>query len=238
MTESATRPFSRRLLEAGQPIYEAILDHPFVQGIAHGSLPDEALTFYVGQDFNYLNAFIAVYASAIGKCEHRGQMEFFSRQIDFILDSETHPHHVFCDVAGVPYESLQHEPMAPSTYLYTEHMHHAARTGDLIDVVASLTPCAWTYIAMAKTMVAEGRNHPGNVFAPWIDFYAGLSTTGESVLPSMLALLDEQAGRYGEEHLRRTEEIFLISCELEWEFWDQAWRRRGWRFVTPRTLTR
>lgn len=59
MTDN-TVSFSQRLLKAGQPILEEIIKHPFVQGIADGDLPKEALTFYVGQDFNYLNAFIKV----------------------------------------------------------------------------------------------------------------------------------------------------------------------------------
>ncbi|MBT1165238.1 thiaminase II [Bifidobacterium simiarum] len=232
MTDS-TESFSQRLVKAGTPIFEEILKHPFVQGIANGDLSKEALTFYVGQDFNYLNAFIKVYAGAIQKCVNRKQMAFFSQQIGFVLNSEIHPHHNFCDVAGVEYESLQHEAQAPFTYLYNEHMYNAARTGDLIDVVAAMTPCPWTYIEIGNELVREGKNGEDNVFKPWIDFYANFDGEGDSVLPKMFELLDTEAPKYREEHLKRTEEIFLKSCELEWEFWDQAWNQRGWRFVKP-----
>lgn len=233
MTDN-TVSFSQRLLKAGQPILEEIIKHPFVQGIADGDLPKEAPTFYVGQDFNYLNAFIKVYSGAIQKCVTRDQMAFFAGQIGFILNSEIHPHHNFCNVAGVAYESLQHEAQAPFTYLYNEHMYNAARTGDLIDVVAAMTPCPWTYTEIANRLVAEGRNTPDNAFKPWIDFYAHVDAAdGEGLLPKMYAMIDAEAPKYDASHLDRTEEIFLKSCELEWEFWDQAYHQRGWRFVKP-----
>ncbi len=226
--------FSETLTTAGQPILDKILQHPFVQGIANGELPKEALTFYVGQDFNYLNAFIKVYAAAIQKSETRADMAIFAQQIDFILNSEIHPHHNFCNVAGVDYESLQHEAQAPGTYLYNEHMYSAARTGDLIDIVAAMTPCPWTYVEIANTFVREGKNTDDNVFKPWIDFYASMGNDSEDgITQQFFNLIDREAPKYDQDHLDRVKETFLKSCELEWDFWDQAYYQKDWQFVQP-----
>lgn len=225
--------FSEELTAAGQPILNEIIQHPFVQGIAEGHLPKAALTFYVGQDFNYLNAFIKVYAAAIQKSQTRADMAIFSKQIDFILNSEIHPHHNFCNVAGVAYESLQHEAQAPGTYLYNEHMYHAARTGDLIDIVAAMTPCPWTYVEIANLLVKEGKNTDQNVFKPWIDFYANMDDPDESLLPQFFGLIDREAEKYDRHRLDRVKEEFLKSCEMEWDFWDQAYYQKRWQFVKP-----
>ncbi len=229
--------FSEELKQNAAPILSAIQDHPFVQGIATGSLPKEALTFYVGQDFNYLNAFIKVYAAAVEKCRDRSDMAIFNEQINFILNSEIHPHHVFCNVAGVPYESLQHEVQAPMTYLYNEHMYNAARTGDLIDIVAAMLPCPWTYFEIANKLIAEGKNNEANVFKDWIDFYGSMADdTDANVSDRFFALIDREAENYNAERLAVIERRFMRSCELEWDFWEQAYRQQDWQFAPAKNL--
>lgn len=223
--------FSTQLKTAGQPILKQIMAHPFVQGIGAGSLPKEALTFYVGQDFNYLNAFIKVYAAAIQKCANRQEMSLFATQIDFILNSEIHPHHNFCQVAGVTYESVQHDEQTPMTYLYNEHMYNAARTGDLIDIVAAMLPCPWTYNQIGSALTAAGAATDQNVFKDWIDFYSQSPTDPASLTNRLFALLDREAAQYGPARLAQVQQRFLKSCELEWHFWDQAYHQNSWQFV-------
>lgn len=226
---------SKVLQREGQPILQAILEHPFVQGIANGDLPREALIFYVGQDFNYLNAFLKVYAAAIQKCQQRDDMAIFAQQIDFILESEIHPHHNFCQVAGVSYESRQHDRQAPITYLYNEHMYHAARTGDLIDIAGALLPCPWTYLEIGDTLVRQQKNRPDNPFKDWIDFYANRHLlTIDQVL---FNLVDREASRYDQAHLDRVVEAFVRSCELEWDFWEQAYHQQDWQFAPAALVT-
>lgn len=225
--------FSTQLKTNAQPILNAISQHPFVTGIAAGQLPAAALTFYVEQDFNYLNAFIKVYAGAIQKSTDRATMALFANQIDFILNSEIHPHHNFCNVAGVEYEHLQHAEQAPMTYLYNEHMYNAMRTDDLIDIVAAMLPCPWTYHVIGQQLVPAGCNRPDNPFTPWINFYANLSTTEQSSTnldDHLFTLIDEQAELYQNNRLNIVEQRFLRSCELEWKFWEQAYRQSNWRF--------
>lgn len=223
--------FSEQLKAAGQPILKKIMVHPFVQGIGAGQLPKAALTFYVGQDFNYLNAFIKVYAAAIQKCTNRNEMQLFATQIDFILNSEIHPHHNFCQVAGVPYASVQHDQQTPMTYLYNEHMYNAARTGDLIDIVAAMLPCPWTYNEIGNALVAAGAASEQNVFKPWIDFYSAPTTDQTTLTNRLFALLDAKATQYGPQRLAQVQQRFLKSCELEWHFWDQAYQQKSWQFV-------
>jgi thiaminase/transcriptional activator TenA len=224
--------FSARLFSTAQPILDAIEKESFVQGLAHGHLPQEALVFYVQQDFNYLNAFMKVYASAILKCESREDIAFFHGQIGFILNSEIHPHHVLCDVAGVEYESLWYAPQAPTTYLYNEHMYNAARTGDLIDVAAAMTACPWVYGEVARRLVAQGLDGADNPFAPWIDFYADPMLDGEeSVTESLQRIIDREAEHYDAERLDEVEARFLRSCELEYRFFEQAFHQDDWTFA-------
>lgn len=191
----------------------------------------EALTFYVGQDFNYLNAFMKVYASAIQKCDTREQIQLFTDQIEFTLNSEIEPHIDFCKVAGVEYESVQHDRQAPMTYLYNEHMYNAARTGDLIDVVAAMAPCPWTYTEIGNTLIQQGKANENNPFKSWIDFYASTNSDDKILSEQLLALLDQESSKFDEARLAIVKDRFLKSCELEWQFWEQAYYQRDWKFI-------
>jgi thiaminase (transcriptional activator TenA) len=49
--------FTKELWAAMEPIYGAILAHPFVRGLTDGSLSHESFRFYVVQDALYLREF-------------------------------------------------------------------------------------------------------------------------------------------------------------------------------------
>jgi hydroxyethylthiazole kinase-like sugar kinase family protein len=58
-------------------------------------------------------------------------MEFFTQQMDFILNSEVHPHRIFCQVAHINYANLQHADPRPQIYLYQSHMYRAVQIGQV-----------------------------------------------------------------------------------------------------------
>ena len=49
-----TSLFSDRLFKTAEPIWNACLNHPFVQGIADGTLEQEKFKHYMKQDYVYL----------------------------------------------------------------------------------------------------------------------------------------------------------------------------------------
>ncbi|WP_349516193.1 thiaminase II [Leuconostoc suionicum] len=223
--------FSEELRTQAAPIMTAIHDHAFVRGIADGYVPREALIFYVEQDFQYLSEFIKIYANAITKLTDRNEMKFFADSIDFILNSEIHPHHVFCDVAGVEYERLQHATPTPKAYLYESHMYRAADTGSLLNILAAFQACPWTYNEIAKKQVREKANTNDNPFKSWIDFYDNANDDSEvSLSDKIFEWIDRLAENATTQQRQQAKQFFLKSCELEWQFWEQAYHQEDWRF--------
>lgn len=218
--------FSAYLREKADPIFEAIIQHPFVRGIAKGELKRAQLIHYVKQDFEYLNVFMRIYGLAISRCTRREDMAMFNQQISFILNSEIHPHNNFCRVAGVTYEELQYERLAPTAHHYTRHMLQVAQTGTLAEILAVLLPCPWTYKEIGHRLKDEVKPTEEHPFYEWIKFYS--REHDETVTDKFCRRLDQLAETASEEEKERMLEYFILSCQLEYAFWDMAYNLEEW----------
>ncbi|RRJ66320.1 thiaminase II [Paenibacillus oralis] len=223
--------FTKTLREQANEVFEAIFQHPFVRGIADGNLQKEQLIHYVKQDYEYLNAYMRIYGIAISKCESRSDIALFNEQISFILNSEIHPHHNFCAVAGVRFEDLQGFPLAPSAHHYIRHMLTVAHEGSLGEILAVLLPCPWTYLEIGRKLLDEVRPEPDHPFYDWMQFYGGRVT---NVTQRFQDALDQWAETSSEAERRRMADHFMQSCQLEYQFWDMAYKLEEWPVRTGR----
>jgi thiaminase (transcriptional activator TenA) len=221
--------FSQRLREESDVIFQGIFTHPFVEGLGTGHLDKEAIIHYVKADFEYLNAFMNIYGLAIAKSSQREDMEYFYEKIGFILNSEIHPHHNLCDVAGVGYEDVKGYDLPPTADHYVSHMKTAAQQGSMGELLAALLPCPWTYLEIGhylKEKYQPGVDHP---FYEWITFYAKEDTA--SVTTELRKRLDEWAETVGEAEKNKARQAFIKSCQLEYAFWEMAYTVEDWPFT-------
>ncbi len=219
--------FSEELRSNSDPQFEAILAHPFVRGIADGSLKSEQLAHYVRQDFQYLTTFCQIYGLAIAKCDRRDDIAFFNEQIGFVLASETHPHHNFAEVSGYSMEELERTQfLAPTARNYTRHMLHAAHSGTLGELMCALYPCPLTYWEIGLKLKDEVRSDDSHPFKAWIEFYAD-RTVGD-INREFAEMIDHLAERAGKDELLRMEDHFMTSCRMEYMFWGMAYSLEDW----------
>ena len=66
-----SQTFTANLWTTAEPIFDAILAHPFLRGITDGSLPEEKFRFYVQQDSLYLREYARCLATASVKAPTR-----------------------------------------------------------------------------------------------------------------------------------------------------------------------
>lgn len=219
--------FSEQLRQEAEPIFEAIFSHPFVRGIGEGDVPKEVLIHYVKQDYEYLNAFMKVYGLAVSKCDNREDMAMFNEQISFVLNSEIHPHHNFCEVAGVEYEDLQGEPLAPTAHHYITHMLTVAHQGSLGEILAALLPCPWTYREIGEKIMKDVQPDRAHPFYEWISFYSDEKCA--LITKSFCERLDHWAEEASEREKQKMKDAFLKSCRLEYSFWEMAYTQQQWQ---------
>lgn len=216
--------FTEVLRKENDDIFQAIFNHPFVQGIGKGDVPREALIHYVKADYGYLTAFMRLYGIAISKTESREEIDFFNKQIDFVLNSEAHPHNNFCDVIGIGYDELQGHPLPPTADQFVKHMFYHAKMGTLGELVASLLPCPWTYFEIGKELVRTYKPAEDHPFYEWITFYADPSI----VELEMRSFIDKTAEKVTKREIARMKDAFRKSCQLELGFWEMAFTGEEW----------
>lgn len=218
--------FSQWLRKEADHLYEAVYEHPFVQGIAKGDLSTERLIHYVKQDFTYLTTFTRVYGIAISKCTRREDIAYFHKQIEFVLNDESHPHHNFCRVAGVTYESLQGSENSPTAVNYMQHMLNAAQFGSIAEIIATLLPCPWIYAEIGQRIAREFHPDESHPFHEWISFYDG--GTIMELTEYFCAWLDRLAADVSAADKVHMQQLFNRSCQFEYMFFDMAYRIEEW----------
>lgn len=223
--------FTEDLRREADGVFSAIFEHPFVRGIAEGKLGKEQLIHYIKQDYEYLNAYMRIYGIAISKCTRREEIALYNEQIQFILHSEIHPHHNFCAAAGVIYEEQQGYPLAPSAHHYIRHMLTVAHEGSQGEIMAALLPCPWTYLEIGQRLMKEVKPDASHPFCDWIRFYG--ESGGTTV--NLRRQVDSWAKEATAIERGRMAEHFFESCQLEYLFWDMAYKLEEW--PVPRQVT-
>jgi thiaminase (transcriptional activator TenA) len=218
--------FTGELRDRNDDLFIAFWEHPFLRALHDGSLPGDCVVHYVGQDHQYLTAFIRCYGAGISRSPDRTWMAWFVDQIRFLLEDEQHPHHVLCDAVGISYDSVRQRALAPTAQAYVDHMESCAR--DTLGVLmAALLPCPWTYVWAGARAMREAPPSPANPFHGWWAFYGADERQG--IVDEFRTRVDQLADEAGPAERRRMARAFALGCQYEVRFWDMAWSLEDWR---------
>lgn len=213
---------SERLIESSADIWRKCEEHPFVQGIADGTLDIDRFRFFLLQDYLYLFEYARVFAIGVTKAESLDSMRIFGGYIKQILDGEMDIHKSYMKRLGISEKEAEAVQPALDNLSYTSYMLAAAQAGGEPEIVSSILSCAVSYEYIARDIVArhpEAADHP--FFGEWIDGYACDGYHEANV--ELCELMDAQ--RLDEERYRTVEDIF-VNCSLyELAFWEMSWNR-------------
>ena len=217
--------FTDDLYEAARPIWDAQLDHPFVKGIGDGSVEVERFKRYICQDYVYLKEFSRVFAWAVAKADRLESMGWYASVLNLTLNTEMGLHRKYAERFGIGAAELEATPMWPTTHAYTDFLIRTCADGDMADLVAALLPCAWGYVYIAQRL-SQGRPPADQRYADWIAQYASDDfIEAAEWLKAEMNRLSEGATR---EKRRRLGDLFLLSSQYEWLFWEMCWTGESW----------
>ena len=218
--------FTDELRQFAAPIWEADLKHPFVRGIADGSLPKEKFKFYLIQDYLFLLDYSRVFAYGVIKAHDEATMALFAKLLNETLNTEMDLHRGYCEKFGISSTEMETAPVAPTTHAYTRHLLHVAQIGTLADVIAGVLPCQWGYAEIGTTLAEQGGS-PEPLYQEWIDMYASTEflALGEW-LRNLLNKITQNSSLSEKERLQKN---FLLSSRYEYLFWEMAWTQQEWQ---------
>lgn len=211
-----------RLRDANEDAWRAYVHHPFVDGLADGSLPEVCFRTYLGQDYLFLIHFARAYALAVYKSETLADMRDAAAGMSAIVDTEMALHVEYCRSWGLDEAAMAALPEASATMAYTRYVLEAGLQGDLLDLYVALAPCVIGYGEIGARLAADpATKRDGNPYASWIDMYC--SDEYQALAASHAATLDRlwqaRAGGGRRDGLAR---IFGQATRLEANFWQMG----------------
>jgi thiaminase (transcriptional activator TenA) len=216
--------FTKDLWQSIEPIYAAILRHPFLRGLTDGSLPRESFKFYAVQDALYLREFARALSLAGAKAPEDDWIIMFNEHAAGALKVERSLHESFFQEFGFTHEAVASTPLAPTNLAYTSYLLAIAYGRPFHEALAAVLPCYWIYWEVGKELERTGSADP--LYKRWIGTYA--SEEFGSVVRDVLAAADKVAERLTTAEREAMRAHFVTTSRYEWMFWDMGLRREAW----------
>jgi thiaminase/transcriptional activator TenA len=210
--------YTDELWAAIESIYQKTLRHPFLTGLADGTLPRERFTFYLQQDARYLTAFAQALNVLSSKAPREDWMVTLNRHATDAIQAEKSLHDSL--LKGVP----RAEQMAPTNYAYTNHLLAAVERRTFLEGLCAMLPCYWIYWEVGKELKKRGSKNAD--YQRWIDQYSDPSYN--ATVQQVLAMANSEADRASVVTRQSGIQLFVVSSRYEYQFWDMAWRQEQW----------
>lgn len=216
--------WSENLWSGIKPIFEAILEQPFIRGLTDGSLDPEVFGHYVAQDIYYLRDYARALAVVGAKAPTLAETALFTRHAADVFDVEMALHNTLLPELGLDPAQLAEIPVAPTTRAYTSYLIATVYSGTFADGLAAVLPCYWIYARVGEALLASGSTDAR--YQQWIDTYGGDEFT--ATVAEVVALADRVGTTLNTADEAAAREHFTTTSRYEWMFFDAAYRRESW----------
>lgn len=213
---------STRLWSAGEASYRAILEHPFLAGLADGSLPRDRFAYYIVQDSHYLRAYSRCLSLLSGRAPAEDQVQTLARHSADAIAVERELHSGLLAELDLTAADLDRIGAQPTTVAYMSYLTAVCATGSFAEGMAAVLPCYWVYREVGAELIGRGSAEP--LYQRWIDTYGGEEF--DQTVREALAITDAQDPSATED--LRAQAHFAMATRYEWMFWDAAWQQLQW----------
>ncbi|MDN5698259.1 MAG: thiaminase II [Rubrobacter sp.] len=216
--------FTAELWNRAAPIYEQIIEHPFLAGLSDGSLPDECFRHYVLQDALYLSEYARVLSLIGVRSGEDETLAMFNEHSSGAIAVERELHESFLSELGISDSEASRAKPAPTTLAYTSYLLRTAALGSYAEALCAALPCYWIYREVGSELSKVSSPVPR--YDRWIQTYAG-EDFGRLV-EAVLDLTDNVGERLSEDERSRAANAFETAARYEWMFWNMGWTLEIW----------
>jgi thiaminase len=210
--------FTDHLVEANRDLWAAMADHPFVLGLAEGTLPDGALQAWVQQD----QIFVVQERRVLAALRAHGlpsRLDELLADLDrsLVLEADA-----FTRTAAEHRFAAEVEPW-PVCLGYTSYLLCAAHDG-VLEGLTALYAAERAYLD-TWTAVAE-RSPVDSAYHAWIQNWSGEGFRG--FVSALGRDLDQLAGTPSPALAGRLGALFTRAARFELAFWEMCWSGQAW----------
>jgi thiaminase (transcriptional activator TenA) len=216
--------FSTQAWTRNAVLYETIRTMRFNEELAAGTLSRERFTQYVVQDAHYLIGFGRALALAAAKAPHPDRIVQFAKGAEVAIVVERSLHGSFFELFGISQRDFEETPVSPGCSHYVSYLLATAYAEPYEVVLAALLPCFWIYGEIGRDI--HGRTTQDNPYQAWIDTYAGEEF--HDAVRAVIAATDEAAASASPAMVARMHAAYTRASQLEYLFWDSAYRLETW----------
>ncbi|MCV7348026.1 TenA family protein [Mycolicibacterium rhodesiae] len=184
-----------------------ILAHPFVRGIADGSLPRRRFAAYIAQDAFFLESFARAYALALVHSPDTSTLLVLADLIAGVRE-ELGLHASYASSWEIDMACV--EPLA-ATSSYTEFLLATAASRPPEVTYAAMTPCMRLYAWLGQSLDADS----AGPYAQWVQAYG--APEFDAIARQLENLLDEQSPDTAE-----VRNAYRRAMRLELAFFEAA----------------
>ena len=198
---------SAPLFKENRSLANACLSHPFVRGLADGTLDREVFKGYVAQDAFFLKSFGRAYCVAAARAPDIDSFGILLEMANGVL-KELELHRGYSAELCIDLDRV--EPF-PSTVAYTDFLMKCAWHDGFAVTIAAMAPCMRLY-AWLGTQLAGG-GIPEHDYAAWIATYSSPE------FEALAARLDDLLDATGE-NTSQVRNAYTRAMQLELAFFD------------------
>lgn len=212
-----------KLVKPNETIWRDYTHHNFVTQLASGRLVSRAFQHYLQQDYLFLKQYARAYALAIYKSDDIDDMLPNLNCLTGLIEHEIQLHINYCQEWDIQTQQLDQLEEGVATVAYTRFVLDTGQSGDLIDLLVALAPCALGYAQIGFRLNQDNHTlRDNNPYLVWIETYASTEFIESAIaqmahLESLLKQLPDDSPRW-----TKLNRIFSTATRMEAAFWQQG----------------
>jgi len=206
--------FTSSLWEAVQDIYTALINHPFVNQLAEGTLLPHCFAHYLSQDILYIRDDSYALEKLSDRAPTTSEQDFFKSLASDGILIEQELHHYFLKHFNV----AEAEKKSPVIDKYTHFLIDHSEKSSYCIAATALLPCFWVYNEVGKHIITHTVKN--NVYQKWIDTYRGGEY--EVYTKNFIQLVERLAEKATENERKLMREAFVKAAEFELRFFEES----------------
>lgn len=204
-----------------EKIYQSILEMPFINEMAEGTLIQNKFQFYMAQDSLYLEHFGRALALIGAKAQNIEDALTYMRFAENAIVVENALHESYFTDFGV----LDKGIIQPACHHYVHFLKSTAALEPVEVAMAATLPCFWIYKNVGEHIYT---NHQpdDNPYQKWIQTYGGEDFA--IAVKNAIDICDKAAENTTDSIRKKMTEAFIAASRMEYEFWDAAYKLKVW----------